>query len=283
MAEFRATTGDPTYEWEVTNDHVIVSKVRGEDRFDIFSVDDIDNGRTYHPGASADLDGLIDLVDAAEDAIMQAWDQEQEIEEEFAQDAFTLAVEYLYGAFTWADTNEGHEFYRNLTDVLMVASASMHASDWDLPEGALETDAGDPCGHAAIVLVEAFDWEATEERWTFWNEIMEILQELSYHQLPTFQDEDPFGDQPSDVEPYSQGDQLELFPDLSEPTFEQPEVSPEIDRYFEALDRAAEEAMDETQNSIEAVIRETGETPDVMVMEFDVPGGTLVVEAVRVA
>ncbi len=279
MAEFVRTPEDAVHEWLVRNDHAVIAKVAGEDNYHLYAVEDLEVGRVG--GARADLEGLVDLVDAAGDAIAATWDQPPAETEGYPEDALTLAAECLSGGFVFAETAEGHDFWDGFRNALMVASAYMHQSSWAYPEDYDQTDAGDPFAHAANVMFNGFPWDETEEGYTYWAEIEEMLHELSLGDLPSWP-------APPVPEPYSECDACSGEPGLDmceacPPAPEQLELFPELtDQGFD-FEKSAEEAVELTQNAIEAVIREYGEIPDEVVFEFETPHGLLIVEGTRVA
>lgn len=201
-------------------------------------------------------------------------------EQGYEEDALTLAAECLSGGFVFSETVEGHDFWDGFRHALMVASAHMHASDWEYPEGYDQTDAGDPFSHASNVLFDGFPWDETEEGYQFWAEIEGILHELSVGDLPTFPVNLAVEACPCEVCSGEPGlDLCEACP----PAPEQLDLFDDPFLTDEGFEEAADEAVEVTQNAIEAVIREYGEIPDQVVMEFETPHGLLIVEGTRVA
>lgn len=177
----RYLTEDEEYEFAVEGKSAAIKKITGMDGFDLFRV--YSSGELMGP-ICLGLGELVELAEIATEAAEAALDDIEEEDPE--EDAFTLAADYILQSFVWQDTEEGFEFYDGLENALRVASLRMQESSWELPEGALETGAGDPCGHAAEVLYQAFAWYKTNEGDIFWREIYEILKDLSLGALPTY-------------------------------------------------------------------------------------------------
>lgn len=260
MAYFFETFGDETYEWEVGNDDVKINKVRYVDEYHLISVDDIE----YSDGTpllTMSMSGLKDLQDVVESAadIYQDGAEDEVFESEDTMDAFEFAAHVLLKSFTWADTEEGGEFYDDLHDALQLASVRAEESNWELPEGFFKNNAENPFGYAVDVLEDAFNWSAAPEGYRFWAEVQDTLDELSAGGLPTYPAAEP--------EVY---EQLDIFEDADFDNMheDQPDLPPAVDRYFDALEEAKnEEDVDE----------------NMIVSEFETPHGTLRVEIVKVA
>lgn len=172
-------------------------------------------------------------------------DYDYDCDEDGFNDVFEAAAEALISRFVWCETAEGHEFYSNLHDALLVASFRLAESDFPETDLCYETEY--PLSDAASALVDAFAWGATPEGYNFWDNVHADLFSLWLGELPTYTEGGPEDDPEDDPEDEDFFDDVTLICDcdmcqgegLGSPSWD----TPVVQRYFDALDDAAEKAI----------------------------------------